>query len=115
MAVNLKLIEGADTHTTLAMRGKLDMEGAWEIERDLMDYLSGDMRHLLIDLSGIDFLGSTGIRVFVRSGSALMRKQKKLILFAAQPLVEKTLKVSGFAAAVPVVSTLQDAKAAIGV
>jgi anti-sigma B factor antagonist len=112
---NLKLIEEAETHTTIALGGKLDMDGSWEMERDLMDYVSADMRHLLIDLSGVDFLGSMGIRVFVRSASALMRKQKKLVLFAAQAPVEKTLKVSGFTSAVPVVPTLKDALAAIGV
>jgi len=91
------------------------MEGSWEIERSLLEYTSGDLRHLLLDLSAVNFLGSMAIRVFVRTGSALTRKQKKLVLFAAQPPVAKTLEVSGFTSAIPLVRTLEEAKAAIGV
>ena len=115
MSVKLKCIEKTDTHITIALVGNLDMEGAWDIERELMDYVSSDLRHLLVDMTAVEFLGSMGIRVFVRSASALQRKQKKLILFAAQPMVEKTLTVSGFTSAIPVVRSLKDAEAAIGV
>jgi stage II sporulation protein AA (anti-sigma F factor antagonist) len=115
MSVDLKPIEEAETHTTLALKGNLDMAGAWEIERMLFDYISVDMRHMLVDMSAVEFLGSMGIRVFVRSASALQRAKKKLVLFAAQPLVEKTLTVSGFTSVIPLVPTLKDAKAAIGV
>ena len=115
MAVTLKLIEEAETHVMLALKGSLDMDGAWEIERDLMGHLSEAMRHLLIDMSAVDLLGSMGIRVFVRSASALARNQKKLVLFATRPFVDRALAVTGFKSAVPVVRTMKDAKAAIGV
>jgi len=115
MPINLKPIEEVETHATLALQGSLDMAGAWEIERELIDYISGDMPHLLIDMSAVDFLGSMGIRVLVRSASALQRNKKKLILYAAQPSVEKTLTVTGFTSAIPLVRTLKDAKSAIGV
>jgi hypothetical protein len=73
-----------------------------------------DLHLLLLDMSAVDFLGSSAPRVFVRSASSLMRKQKKLILFVAQPPVEKTHVVSGFVSAIPLVQTLDEAKAAIG-
>lgn len=114
MAAKLKSIEEAETHTTLALEGSLDMAGSWQIEGELIDYISVAMRHVLIDMSAVDFLGSMGIRVLVRSASALQREHKKLVLFAAQPPVEKTLAVTGFTSAIPLVRTLQDAKMAIG-
>lgn len=113
MAVKLKTIEKAESYTTLALVGSLDMAGSWDVERELIDYISVEMSHVLIDMAAVDFLGSMGIRVLVRSASALKREKKKLVLFAAQPQVEKTLKVTGFTAAVPVVGTLEDAKMAI--
>jgi len=62
----------------------------------------------------VDFLGSMGIRVFVSTAKALLREQKKLVLFGAQPPIEKTLAMAGFSSVIPVVATLEDAKAAIG-
>lgn len=115
MAAKLKKIEEGNAHTIVGMEGSLDMAGSWDIERELIDYISVDMRDILIDMSAVDFLGSMGIRVLVRSASALQREKKKLILFAAQPSVENTLRVTGFSSAIPVVRNLEDAKAAIAV
>ena len=112
MSVQLKTLEETKTHATLALGGRLDASGAWEIERDTRDYFVGT-RHLLIDISGVEFLGSTGIRVFVRLATELLRAQRKLVLFGAQPSIEKTLSMSGITSAIPVVQTLKDAMTTI--
>jgi anti-anti-sigma factor len=115
MSADLKPIEEAETYITIAMKGSIDMAGSWDIESKFIDYTAAQMRHVLVDMSAVEFLGSMGIRVFVRAAKALMREQKKLVLFAAQPPVENTLKLAGFMSVIPVARTLADAKAAIGV
>jgi hypothetical protein len=54
MSVQLKTLEETKTHATLALGGRLDASGAWEIERETRDYFVGT-RHLLIDISGVEF------------------------------------------------------------
>jgi anti-sigma B factor antagonist len=115
MPAEVKPIEEVETHATLALKGNVDMAGAWEIESQLIAHTVEQLRHLLVDMSAVDFLGSSGIRVFIRLANSLTRRQKKLVLFAAQPTVEHTLALVGFSSVIPVVPTLNDAKAAIGV
>lgn len=114
MQAELRLIEQADTHTTVALTGSMDVAGAGAIETKFIGHTVARKKHALVDMSGVDFLGSMGIRVFVSTAKALMREQKKLVLFAAQPLIEKTLMMSGFAAVVPVVPTFEAAKTKVG-
>jgi anti-anti-sigma factor len=115
MQAELKPVELAETHTTVALSGSIDMVGIGEIENTFIDYTVARKKHALVDMSAVDFLGSMGIRVFVSTAKALLRDQKKLVLFAAQPSIEKTLMISGFTSIVQVVPSLEDAKAMIGV
>src|SRR6188768_1926768 len=114
MQADLKLIEEADAQTTVALSGSLDVVGAAAIESRFMAYTVARKQHALIDMSAVDFLGSMGIRVFVSTAKALLREQKKLVLFAAPPPIEKTLRMSGFSSVVHVVPTLQDALGKVG-
>ena len=91
------------------------MLGAGDIEASFINYTVNRKKDTLVDMSAVDFLGSMGIRVFVSAAKALFRDQKKLVLFAALPSIEKTLSLSGFTAFIPVASTAKDAKALIGV
>jgi anti-sigma B factor antagonist len=115
MLAELKPVELAETHTVAALSGSIDMVGVREIEDPFNQYVVARKRHALIDMSAVDFLGSMGIRVFVGAAKALLRDQKKLILFAASPSIEKTFRLTGFTSFVPVVPTLKEAKANIGV
>jgi anti-sigma B factor antagonist len=115
MHADLKPIEQEETHTIVALTGSIDMVGAGEIEDKFVGYTTVRKRHALVDMSAVDFLGSMGIRVFVSTAKALLREQKKLVLFGAQPSIEKTLAVSGFTSVIPVVASLEAAKAMIGV
>jgi anti-anti-sigma factor len=114
MHIDLIPIEQAETHTTVAIKGSMDVVGAGAIENKFIGYTVARKRHALVDMSGVDFLGSMGIRVFVSTAKSLSREGMKLILFGAQPAVEKTLMMSGFSGVVPVVTTLTEARAKIG-
>ncbi len=114
MSAELNLIEEAETHTTIALTGSMDVVGAGAIENKFIGYTVARKKHALVDMSGVEFLGSMGIRVFVSTAKALLRDQKKLVLFAAKPPIEKTLIMSGFNSVVPVVATLADAKGKLG-
>lgn len=115
MQADVTSIELADTHTILALSGSIDMLGAGAIEKDFLGYTADRKRDALIDMSAVDYLGSMGIRVFLSAAKVLGREQKKLVLFAAQPSIEQTLVISGFTGFIPVVPTLAEAKAKIGV
>jgi anti-sigma B factor antagonist len=58
-------IEPADGHTVLSITGELDLAVAPKLEACLNDLELGPGDTLVIDLSGLEFLDSSGLRILV--------------------------------------------------
>jgi anti-anti-sigma factor len=55
-----------DAELTVALAGDLDIAGVAELERPLADLLAAAPQPLLLDISGLAFLDSSGVAVLVR-------------------------------------------------
>jgi anti-anti-sigma factor len=53
-----------DVHT-IALSGEMDLSNAGEVERELMQAESTDAPTIVIDLSELTFMDSTGIRLLI--------------------------------------------------
>ena len=66
--------DGPDGWTLVALQGELDLGEAEEATRALAAALDGARGGIVADLSALDFLGSTGVRVLIdASADALAR------------------------------------------
>ena len=96
----------------LSLVGRLDTPGVDIIEARLTAHLVPRGAHAMIDLSQVSFIGSGGIRMFITIARALGRKNAKLVLYGAQPLVAQVFETTSLNQIVPVRS---DATAAVAV
>ena len=92
--------------------GDMDIVGAGEIDLPF-SALAGNTNRILIDLSGLDFLASIGIRTLVLTAQAVKRRGGKMVAFNAQPIVEKVLRTSGIVELIPIFSDDASALAAL--
>jgi anti-sigma B factor antagonist len=95
MAMELKVINTDDAYTHLALSGKLDIMGVGEIENKFIGYTAARKRNAVVDMSGVTFLGSMGLRIFLSAARSLNLEKKSLILLNPQPLVREVLEASG--------------------
>jgi anti-anti-sigma factor len=93
--MELNLIHSDETYTHIALVGKLDVGGVGEIENKFIGYTAARKKSAVVDLSGVNFMGSMGLRIFLSSAKVLKRENKKLILLKPQPLVNEVLEASG--------------------
>jgi anti-sigma B factor antagonist len=93
--MELKVIATDDAYTHLALTGKLDILGVGEVENKFIGYTAARKKGAVIDLSGVTFLGSMGLRIFLSAAKALGLEKKKLVLLNPQPLVNEVLTASG--------------------
>jgi anti-sigma B factor antagonist len=84
-----------------AVRGELDLHTAPELDRPLDDALA-DGKHplILIDLSGCEFIDSTGIALIVRAWQRVDRDANgegrgRLAICCSNDQVERLLKITG--------------------
>ncbi len=93
--MEIKIIEMDDTYTHIALAGRLDVIGAGEIENKFVGFVVARKKNAVVDLSGVSFMGSMGIRVVISAAKALGLESKILILLNPQPLVKEVLDASG--------------------
>ena len=93
--MELKVITTDDVYTHIALSGKLDVLGVGEIENKFIGYTAARKKNALVDQSGVTFMGSMGLRIFLSSARSLGLEKKSLILLNPQPLVNEVLDASG--------------------
>ncbi len=100
--MELQVITADDIYTHLALIGKLDIVGVGEVENKFIGFTAARKKSAIIDLAGVTFVGSMGLRLFLSAAKALGRENKKLILLNPPPLVTEVLDASGIGDVVPI-------------
>jgi stage II sporulation protein AA (anti-sigma F factor antagonist) len=97
----------------VALTGRLDIVGAEVIALPLAA-LAGAKQNLIVDMSGVSFLASIGIRHLVSAAKVVSRRNGRLVLLNPTELVTEVLTTSGLTNLLPIVRSESEADAAIG-
>ncbi len=81
-----------DTHT-IALRGEMDLSNAGEVERELLHAEATDVRTIMVDLSELTFMDSTGIRLLIAANAR--SRADSLSLTRPPPAVARVLCIAG--------------------
>ena len=98
----------------VTLEGRMDIVGAQQIETKMAGLAASHGRYLLIDLSGVDFLASIGIRTLLLNAKSLKQRNGGMVIFGALESVEKTLRTAGIDALIPIHADFQSARAEAG-
>jgi anti-anti-sigma factor len=79
----------------LELAGELDLESAPEFERHVQELQPSNPGRLLIDLSGLKFMDSTGLAVMVRAGRSARDNDYRLLLRPGPPQVQRLFELTG--------------------
>jgi anti-sigma B factor antagonist len=95
--MDLASIEDASQGRTIVkLRGELDIESAPDLRERLLAILSRQtLRQLVLDLSGLQFIDSSGISVFVSTERRARMLGCTLVLVAPQTAVSRVLHICG--------------------
>src|SRR5262245_1070278 len=92
MRVSVSDLEGNTKKVTLV--GKLDIKGAEVIDIPLAT-VAGSRANVIVDMTGVEFIASIGIRHLVMAAKAVARGAGKLVLLGPAPMVTEVLVASG--------------------
>lgn len=84
-----------DANTVVALSGELDLATAPELDTYLDDVLTDSGPRIVLDLSALSFMDSTGIRILIRHHRQTAENGGRLGIAAPQPIVAKALKITG--------------------
>jgi anti-anti-sigma factor len=96
----------------VVLTGRLDLAGSAKIDLPF-NATAGSNRNILVDMSGVTFVASIGIRTLVLGAKTLQRRGGRLLLISPQAEVEQVLEMTGVLDLLPVVRDEAEAMAAI--
>ncbi len=111
--MEITVSEFGDAAKRVTLVGKLDIVGAGQIELPLAA-AAGSRSNMVIDMTGVDFIASIGIRHLVMAAKTVARGSAKLVLLDPNPLVTEVLEISGLEQFLPIVRSEAEARAAFG-
>jgi anti-anti-sigma factor len=80
----------------IAPRGRVDSVSSSELERILVARLDAGARRVVIDLAGVEYISSAGLRVLLLAAKRLKAPQGVLVLCGLGPGVRAVLELAGF-------------------
>lgn len=79
----------------VVITGRLDAQWADTLDRELADAVRGGARRIYLEMSGIAFLSSAGIRILLKYRKELASLQGSLLILSPSEMVAKVLTLSG--------------------
>lgn len=105
-------VSEVDGWTVLAVTGELDVATAPRVRQEAVRLASEGARKLVLDLSGVSFLDSTGLGVIVGILKRVRTHGGELALAGAEPQVRKVFEITRMTDILPLHDTVEAAIAA---
>lgn len=100
----------------LAPRGRVDFENCEAFSADLAPHIAHCTRDggsLILDLSGVDYVSSAGLRCFMLAAKQARMQHGRIAVAALQPVVAEIFQISRFNLVFEIHPTLREALAAV--
>ncbi|MCL6510222.1 MAG: STAS domain-containing protein [Anaerolineae bacterium] len=106
--VTSQRVEGQST-AVLKLAGRLDATTVGQLERALTDAQLSGNRVIVIDLSDLTYVSSSGLRVLLTGRSNTRKRGGEVFLCSLRPPVREVFEMVGFTAVFTIFDTLEQA------
>jgi anti-sigma B factor antagonist len=109
LGIDLKTEEGGDT-LVFGLRGSLDLATAPTVRAALTDATDQGRHEIIVDLTQLEFLDSTGLGVLIGAHRRVVEKNGSLRLVVHEGPIARLLNITGLIAVLAVYRSLDDAR-----
>lgn len=95
----------------VVLQGRLDSTTVGAVEAPFTATLTASGKSVALDLTGLDFLSSLGIRMLLSAARVVTRRGGRVVLFGAQTMVAEVLTAMALDQVLPLVATEDEAVA----
>jgi anti-anti-sigma factor len=98
--LTLQSTRAGDVHS-ICVSGELDLASAARLEHEIARVETGDARSIVVDLSGLLYLDSTGVRLLLGVHARLRPQSGRLMLVRGPREVQRVFELCGVADVLP--------------
>lgn len=102
-------IEPTAAATIVPLQGQINSANAAAIEAQVLAFVDGGTKNLILDFAGLDYISSAGLRMVLVVAKRLKQESGLLVLCGMQPHVREVFDISGFLAILNVEPTRSEA------
>lgn len=102
------------SYCTYTPTGRIDASNAGICEKDLLALMETHGPSAIIDLSGLSYISSAGLRVLLVGAKTARTKGGKAVICNAPATIAEVLKMSGFDKVIPLLADRASAQAHLG-
>ncbi|MDA3817999.1 MAG: STAS domain-containing protein [Prolixibacteraceae bacterium] len=95
--------------TVAAISGRIDTTNYNEFETQIMDIIEKGENNIILDCENLNYISSSGLRVFLITQKKLMGTKGKLHLCNMQPAIKEIFDISGFSSIFKIFNTEDEA------
>ena len=106
MEVNIRKEEKA---LVVALIGRMDAVSAPDFDTQIEEQIDKGENNLILDLSGLAYISSAGLRSILTLAKKLRTKEGDLVLCGLQDVVNEVFEVSGFSTIFEICGSLEEA------
>ena len=77
----------------IALDGSLDTATAPQLEKELVQILSGPTQIIVFDLTKLNFMSSGGVRVILGARKQIIERKGSCLMLGVQPRIAKTFEI----------------------
>jgi len=93
----------------LSLSGRLDAYNATEVDKKLEPLIDAGQSHLVIDLKNLEYISSSGLRVFLSALKKVKKLEGDIKLCCMQPFIKEVFDIAGFSQLFNIFDTTEEA------
>jgi anti-sigma B factor antagonist len=98
-----------DGRFIVTVSGRIDAVTAPDFESRMLDWIDAGETRMIVDLGGLEYISSAGLRSILTIAKNLKARQGSLVLCALRDTVKEVFEISGFSTIIPVCDLIADA------
>ena len=93
MSLSIDIAPAGSGYQRVSLAGRLDTHTYAEFDERLAPVLASPIRSLVLDLAGLDYISSAGVRSIFKARKALAGRGGKVVVVNPQPQIQKVFDV----------------------
>ena len=94
-AIGISVHAGEDG-AVVSVTGRIDAASASLLETEFSRLIEGGERRIIVDMGGLEYISSSGLRVLLAAKKNLKKVGGDLAIAALKPFVREVFEISGF-------------------
>ncbi|WP_146907148.1 STAS domain-containing protein [Arenimonas daejeonensis] len=111
MSLSIEIAPASNGNQRVALAGRLDTHTYGDLDQQLAPVLGSSIQSLVLDLAGLDYISSAGVRSIFKARKALSARGGKVVVVNPKPQIQKVFDVVKAVPLDEIFSSVQEADA----